>query len=82
MASWLARSTPERVPRVLSSIRGFSSSKERRGSDTIWMNNVRDVIMMNNVRDVVREVTSLLQCTYDVDTSDCRHSEDASVECV
>ena len=46
-------------------------AKYGQGSGTIWMDNV----------SCQGDETSLKECTYDADTSDCSHSEDASVEC-
>ena len=50
---------------------GSTRAKYGQGSGTIWMDGV----------SCQGDETSLLQCTYDADTSDCNHSEDASVEC-
>ena len=57
---------------------GFSRASESstrakygQGSGTIWMDGV----------NCQGDETSLLDCTYDADTSDCSHSDDASVKC-
>ena len=47
-------------------------AKYGQGSGAIWMRNTH----------CQGDETSLLQCTYDADTSACSHSEDASVECI
>jgi len=47
------------------------SAKYGEGSGTIWMDGV----------NCQGDEASLRECTYDADTSDCSHSEDASVEC-
>ena len=46
-------------------------AKYGQGSGTIWMDGV----------NCQGDEASLRECTYDADTSDCSHSEDASVEC-
>ena len=46
-------------------------AKYGQASGTIWMNGV----------NCQGYEPSLKECTYDADTSDCSHSEDASVEC-
>ena len=46
-------------------------AKYGQGSGAIWMNGV----------NCQGDEASLKECTYDADTSDCSHSEDASVEC-
>ena len=47
-------------------------AKYGQGSGTIWMDDVR----------CQGGEGALLQCTYDPNTSDCGHREDASVECI
>ena len=46
-------------------------AKYGQGSGTIWMDGIT----------CQGDEASLQECTYDVDTSDCSHSKDASVEC-
>ena len=47
-------------------------AKYGQGSGTIWMDDV----------NCQGDETSLLQCTYNTNTSYCGHQEDASVECI
>ena len=47
-------------------------AKYGQGSGTIWMDDV----------NCQGDETSLLQCTYNANTSYCGHHEDASVECI
>ena len=49
----------------------FHGAKYGQGSGTIWMDDV----------NCQGDEAFLQQCAHDVDTSDCSHSEDASVEC-
>jgi len=62
------------VCRELGYSRAFGAStgaKYGQGSGTIWLDDVR----------CKGDEAFLSQCTHDADTSDCSHSEDASVEC-